>query len=52
MLSEEAVCALRYEGLRYDCGNQAGFLEATVDLGLAKADISEAFRQYLQQKTA
>jgi UTP--glucose-1-phosphate uridylyltransferase len=52
MLSEEAVYALRYEGRRYDCGNQAGFLEATVDLALAKADISEAFRQYLQQKTA
>ena len=52
MLSEEAVYALRYEGRRYDCGNQAGFLQATVDLALARADVGEAFRQYLQQKTA
>ena len=52
MLSEEAVYALRYEGRRYDCGNQAGFLQATVDLALARADVGEAFRQYLQQKIA
>ena len=33
LLKERKVFAHRYEGTRYDCGNKAGFFEATVAIG-------------------
>lgn len=33
LLQERKVFAHRYEGVRYDCGNKAGFFEATVAIG-------------------
>ena len=34
----------RFEGRRYDCGDKAGFLEATVAFALARDDLGEAMR--------
>ena len=34
----------RFEGHRYDCGDKAGFLEATVAFALARDDLGEAMR--------
>jgi UTP--glucose-1-phosphate uridylyltransferase len=45
---DESVYAYRYNGARYDCGTQAGFLEATVHLALNRADLQAEFRQYLR----
>lgn len=37
-----------YEGTRYDCGDQLGFLKATVAVGMAHAEVGREFREYLQ----
>jgi len=34
MAKDEPVYGLKFSGKRYDCGNQYGFLEATIDLSL------------------
>ena len=37
----------RFEGRRYDCGDKAGFLEATVAFALARDDLGEAMRDII-----
>lgn len=37
----------RFEGRRYDCGDKAGFLEATVAFALARDDLGEAMREII-----
>jgi UTP--glucose-1-phosphate uridylyltransferase len=41
------VFGFRFRGQRYDCGSKAGFLQATVAFGLARADLREEFSSYL-----
>jgi UTP--glucose-1-phosphate uridylyltransferase len=41
------VYGYRFEGKRYDCGSKAGFLQATVAFGLARADLADEFRDFL-----
>ena len=48
LMASQSVYTYRYEGQRYDCGNQAGFLAATVDLALQRDDIAPEFRRHLQ----
>lgn len=43
VIGKESVKAYRFDGKRYDCGSKAGFLEATVELGLKHPDIADAF---------
>jgi UTP--glucose-1-phosphate uridylyltransferase len=42
--------ALEFSGRRYDAGNKLEYLQATVDLALARADLGPAFRAYLEDK--
>jgi UTP--glucose-1-phosphate uridylyltransferase len=42
--------ALEFQGRRYDAGNKSEFLQATVDLALARPDLGPAFRAYLEAK--
>jgi UTP--glucose-1-phosphate uridylyltransferase len=42
--------ALQFQGRRYDAGNKLEFLQATVDLALARADLGPPFQAYLEQK--
>ena len=51
LLRDEKVLAYAYEGKRYDCGSKEGFLEATVELALAHAEVGEGFRAYLKGLT-
>jgi UTP--glucose-1-phosphate uridylyltransferase len=44
--------ALEFVGKRYDAGNKLEYLQATVDLALARDDLGPAFRAYLEQKLA
>ena len=37
----------RFEGVRYDCGNKAGFLEATVAFALERDDLAADMRRIL-----
>ncbi|MDP3959398.1 MAG: UTP--glucose-1-phosphate uridylyltransferase GalU [Pseudorhodobacter sp.] len=53
----DQVYGFRFRGQRYDCGSKAGFLQATVAFGLARADLCDEFSAYLhdlmaQQKAA
>jgi UTP--glucose-1-phosphate uridylyltransferase len=48
LMCDESVYAYRYKGARYDCGTQAGFLEATVHLALNRVDLQADFKQYLR----
>ena len=52
LLSEDAVYAYSFAGVRYDCGSKLGYLQATVAYGLDHADTGEAFRAYLQDLVA
>ncbi|MEX1165431.1 MAG: UTP--glucose-1-phosphate uridylyltransferase GalU [Hydrogenophaga sp.] len=49
LIGKEKIYALRYDGRRYDCGSKEGFLEATIDLALANAELSAAVRAHMQK---
>ena len=49
LLSESAVYAYSFDGVRYDCGSKLGYLQATVAYGLAHPDTGEAFREHLDE---
>ena len=38
----------RFEGVRHDAGNKLGFLKATVECALKRADLGGPFRDYLR----
>lgn len=48
LMTKESVYAYAYKGTRYDCGSKEGFLEATVELALAHAEVGDSFREYLR----
>jgi UTP--glucose-1-phosphate uridylyltransferase len=48
LLKYEKVRAYRVKGKRYDCGSKLGYLEATVELGLAHEELGTGFRDYLK----
>ena len=47
LMSEEAVHALAFEGVRYDCGTKLGYLQALVEYGLRDPQVGSAFEDYL-----
>ena len=47
LLADSDVYAYGFDGVRYDCGNKLGYLQATVAFGLAHAEIGDRFREYL-----
>ena len=48
MLGEtEDIYAYNFEGRRYDIGNKQGFLQATVDFALKRADLRDEFADYI-----
>lgn len=46
------VYGYRFRGERFDCGSKAGFLQATVAFGLARAELCDEFGQYLREMVA
>jgi UTP--glucose-1-phosphate uridylyltransferase len=42
------VYGYRFEGVRHDAGNKLGFLKATVEFALKRADLGVPFREYLK----
>lgn len=44
---QQAVLACNFEGKRYDIGDKIGFVKATIDFALNRADIREAVFEYL-----
>jgi UTP--glucose-1-phosphate uridylyltransferase len=48
LLEQQPVYAYMFEGTRYDAGDKLGFLKATVEFALRRADLGQDFRQYLK----
>jgi UTP--glucose-1-phosphate uridylyltransferase len=48
LLATEPVYGYVFEGKRYDAGDKLGFLEATVEIALARPDMGKEFRRYLK----
>ena len=48
LLADEAVYALAFNGVRYDCGSKLGYLRATVEYGLRHPELGQRFKAYLQ----
>lgn len=42
------VHGFRFKGRRFDCGSQAGYLQATVAFGVARPDLREEFMDFLR----
>jgi UTP--glucose-1-phosphate uridylyltransferase len=49
MIGSSPFHALRYKGLRYDCGSRIGFLEANVAVALHRADTASEARSLLER---
>jgi UTP--glucose-1-phosphate uridylyltransferase len=45
---QRPMYAVEFEGRRYDTGDKLGFLKATVEFALDRADLADAFRAYLK----
>jgi UTP--glucose-1-phosphate uridylyltransferase len=50
LLADEPVYAVETVGRRYDCGTKLGYLEATVKLGLERAEFGAEFAAFLKQQ--
>jgi UTP--glucose-1-phosphate uridylyltransferase len=50
LLEYEHVLGFEFAGRRYDCGAKLGYLEATVELGLAHPELGADFREYLVKR--
>jgi UTP--glucose-1-phosphate uridylyltransferase len=48
LLQKEKMYAYVYEGRRHDTGDKLGFLKATVEFALKRADLGDPFREYLK----
>ena len=48
LLKSQKIFAYEFEGKRYDTGSKLGFLQATVEFALKRADLGADFRKYLK----
>jgi UTP--glucose-1-phosphate uridylyltransferase len=48
LLKKERMYAYVFEGRRHDTGDKLGFLKATVEFALQRADLGDNFREYLK----
>jgi UTP--glucose-1-phosphate uridylyltransferase len=48
LLKQRPIYGYRFEGTRYDAGSKLGFLQATVEFALHRADLGAPFREYLR----
>jgi len=51
LLRNRPIYGYRFEGKRYDAGDKLGFLQATVEFALRRADLGAGFREYLKTLT-
>jgi UTP--glucose-1-phosphate uridylyltransferase len=52
MIGDQAFHAVTFAGRRYDCGSKSGFVEATVELALARADMADDVRALIKRLAA
>jgi UTP--glucose-1-phosphate uridylyltransferase len=51
LLRSRPIYGFRFDGNRYDAGDKLGFLKATVEFALKRADLGDPFRKYLKGLT-
>lgn len=51
MMEEEAVYACNFTGKRYDIGDKLGFIKATIDFSLQRADLHDDVLEYIKDIT-
>jgi len=49
LLAQRPIDGYLFTGKRYDAGDKLGYLKATVELALKRADLGPAFREYLKE---
>ena len=49
LLKDEQVLCYEFKGKRYDCGSKLGYMQATVEYGLKHPELSQDFKEYLQE---
>jgi UTP--glucose-1-phosphate uridylyltransferase len=47
LLATQAVYALKFSGIRYDCGTKIGYLNATINYALKHPELADEFRALL-----
>jgi|TARA_R100000501_G_scaffold7881_2_gene16396 UTP--glucose-1-phosphate uridylyltransferase len=47
MIGTQPFHAFTFDGVRHDCGDKAGFVNATIDLALQREDIAPVIRSFL-----
>jgi len=47
LMDDEAIYALPFEGVRYDCGSKLGYLIANIDYALERDDLANGLREHL-----
>ena len=50
LVRHERMCAVDFEGRRYDTGNLQGYLEATIDFALKNAEAGDWLREFIKEK--
>lgn len=48
LLRSRPIYGVKFEGRRFDAGDKLGFLKATVEFALKRADLGDGFREYLR----
>jgi UTP--glucose-1-phosphate uridylyltransferase len=48
----DGVFGMRFKGQRFDCGSKAGFLQATLAFGLARADLHDDLMRFVEDVVA
>ena len=46
----EPMCAVDFEGRRYDTGNLKGYLEAIIDFALKNEEAGDWLRDFIKEK--
>lgn len=49
LMDIQAVYAYDFEGIRYDVGDKFGFVKATIDFALNRADLKDQVQAYLRE---
>jgi UTP--glucose-1-phosphate uridylyltransferase len=47
LMADEAVYALPFTGVRYDCGDKLGYLKANIDYALERDDLADGLRRHI-----
>jgi len=50
MIGTHPFHGLRFEGIRYDCGDKLGFMEASIAVALERSDLGPALRELIREK--